>query len=140
MACELCPEAAKRAVGRLASIGSVDADLAAGTVRAVAKPGRSVDVAAVSKRLAGLGFQPEPEATIRAAGLVQTGVRGRLVFRVPGHSEVWDLLEGAELRRLLQALRKTRPDARVLLTGRLHRHPGRLPPSLSVLSYEVKQP
>jgi hypothetical protein len=52
---------------------------------------------------------------------------------------VFDLLEGDELRRLLMAL-PAAGNPKVVLTARLHEHPGHLPPSLSILSYEVKKP
>ncbi len=139
MTCPLCVRGIQESLGRLAGVGAVEADLGTGRVRLAAQSGRSLDLQEIRGRILKLGFRPAREAVIRATGNVNVGPRDRLTFRVLGTTENYVLLEGAELRRLLISLRVA-SGAGVELRGRIHRHPERLPPSLSVLSYEVKTP
>ena len=140
MTCPLCAHAVKESVGRLPAVGSVEVDLAAGRVRVQARQGRSLEWRGVKEQIARSGFSPAEEPVVRAGGVINVGLRGRMTFRVSGTSEDYVLLEGEELRRFLGALRGVAVRTPVVLTGRIHRHPERLPPSLSVLSYEVKTP
>jgi len=140
MKCPLCVRGIRQSVTRLPGVGKVEADLATGKVRVLALGGRSLDLAGIRARIARWGFRVAPEPmVIRAVGTVNRGPRDRLTFRVQGTNEEFDLLEGDELRHLLLALPAT-GNPRVVLTARMHEHPAHLPPSLSVLRYEVKTP
>ena len=140
MKCPLCAREIRQSVGRLPGVGSVEADLASGRVKVRAQAGRSLELAGIRTRISRWGFRvaPEPQV-IRAVGTLNHGPRDRLTFRVQGTNEDFDLLEGDELKRLLLSLPAT-GNPKVALTARIHAHPGHLPPSLSVLSYEVKKP
>jgi len=140
MQCSLCARGVRQSLLRLPGVGEVEADLATGKVRILALGGRSLDLAGIRARIARWGFRVAPEpVVIRAVGTVNHGPNDRLTFRVRGTREEFDLLEGDGLRRLLLALPAT-GNPRVVLTARMHEHPRHLPPSLSVLKYEVKTP
>jgi copper chaperone CopZ len=140
MKCSLCVRGIRQSLTGLPGVGGVEADLATGRVRITAMGGRSLALAEIRARIARWGFRVVPEPlVIRASGAVNHGPKDRLTFRVQGTNEVFDLLEGDELRRLLMAL-PAAGNPKVVLTARLHEHPGHLPPSLSILSYEVKKP
>jgi len=140
MKCPLCVRGVRQSLTRLPGVGKVEADLAAGKVRILALGGRSLDLAGIRARIARWGFRVAPEpVVIRAVGSVNHGPNDRLTFRVQGTDEEFDLLEGEGLRRLLLALPAT-GSPRVVLTARMHERPSHLPPSLSVLRYEVKTP
>ena len=140
MKCSLCVRGIRQSLTRLPGVGGVEADLATGRVRITALGERSLALAGIRARIARWGFRVAPEPfVIRASGTVNHGPRDRLTFRVLGANDEFDLLEGDELRRLLLAL-PAAGNPRVVLTARLHGHPEHLPPSLSILSYEVKKP
>jgi copper chaperone len=140
MKCPLCSRGVENTVGRLPGVGSVQADLGTGSVKILARSGGSLDLAAIRAGISRWGFRVVPEPmVIRAVGTLNHGVRDRITFRVQGTNEEFDLLEGAELKRLLLALPAS-GTRRVAVTARVHSHPGNLPASLSILSYEVKTP
>ena len=140
MKCPLCVRGIRQSLTRLPGVGSVEADLATGRVRVAALAGRSLALREIRARIARWGFGVAPEPfVIRVSGTVHHGPRDRLRFRVQGTDDEFDLLEGDELRRLLLAL-PAAGNPRVVLTARMHEHPEHLPPSLSILSYEVKKP
>jgi len=140
MKCPLCAKGVRQSLTRLAGVGEVEADLATGKLRILAARGKSLDLAGIRARVARWGFRVAPEPlVIRAVGAVHHGPNDRLTFRVQGTREEFDLLEGDGLRRLLLAL-PAAGSPRVVLTARVHEHPKHLPPSLSVLRYEVKTP
>lgn len=135
--CTLCATTLERVLHKQPGVGDVTVESPSGLVRITAKPGEGLDLPAIRKRLAKAGFTPQGDEEVRLAGMVTRGPRDRLIFRVPGAREEYDLLEGAELRNLLLALPAGKP-SRVQLRARLHRHPAALPPSLSILSFEVE--
>ncbi len=140
MKCPLCPREVEASVGQVPGVKRVEADLPTGKVKILAQEGRSPDLKEIRARIGKWGFRVAPEPlVIRAEGTLTHGPRARLMFRVPGLKEDFDLLEGEELRRLLISLPAT-GNRRVELTARVHTHPENLPPSLSILSYEVKTP
>ena len=139
MTCPLCVRGVQESIRRLAGVGSVEAELKTGQVRIAAQPGGSLDLQRIRAQILRAGFEPVREPVIHATGTINLGPRGRLTFRVSGTSENYVLLEGFELRNLLGSL-PAAGVARVALLGRIHRHPERLPPTLSVLSYEVRNP
>lgn len=135
--CSLCARTVERVVGKLPAIGRASLEDGQGLLKVTAIPGRSLDPDAIRKRLARSGFSPAMDEEIRAVGSLHRGPRDRLVFRVAGGREQFDLLEGAQLRSLLQELPAGAP-GRVAVRARVHRHPATLPPSLSILSYQVE--
>jgi len=139
MTCPLCVRGVQESIRRLPGVRSVAAELTTGQVRIGAEPGRSLDLQRIRAQIVRTGFEPVREPVIHATGAINQSPRGRLTFRVSGTAEDYVLLEGFELRHLLASL-PTAGGSRVTLLGRVHRHPERLPPTLSVLSYEVKKP
>jgi len=140
MKCSLCVRGVRQSITRLPGVAGVEADLATGRVKVLALGGRSLVLGEIRTRIARWGFRVAPEpVVIRAVGTVNRGPKDRLTFRIQGTNEEFDLLEGDELRRLLLAL-PVAGKSRVVLTARMHEHPAHLPPSLSILSYEVKTP
>lgn len=136
--CPLCARQVERWVDRLPEVLTTAADPATGEVKVEARSGRSLSPAALRRQIRRAGFEPVAEhEELRAVGEVQHGQRDRLVFRVAGTSEEYDLLEGPELLPLLQSLPAT-GKSRVALRGRVHRHPETLPPSLTILSFEIE--
>ncbi len=139
MSCPLCVRGVQESLRRLPGVASVEAELSTGRVRTSAQPGRSLDLQRIRGQVLRAGFHPVREMVIRATGTIEQSPRGRLTFRITGAAENYVLLEGSELRRLLASLSAAR-GSRVTLLGRIHRHPERLPPSLTVLSYELGNP
>ena len=135
--CTLCARTVERIVSKLPGVGEASLEAGEGLLRVSALPGRSLDPDAIRKRLVKSGFPPAVDEEIRAVGSLQRGPRDRLIFRITGGREQFDLLEGAQLKRLLQELPAGVP-SRVAVRARVHRHPATLPPSLSILSYEVE--
>jgi len=139
LTCPLCVRGIEESIRRLPGVSSVAAELKTGQVRIEAEPGRSLDLQKIRAQIVRAGFEPVREPVIHATGTINQSPRGRLTFRVLGTTEDYVLLEGYELRHLLASL-PTTGGSRVTLLGRIHRHPEQLPPTLSVLSYEVKTP
>lgn len=139
MACLFCARGVEESLSRLPGVGLVEADAVTGRVRVQAEAGQALSLDEIRARIHASGFRPRGEAVLRLAGTIHRGRSGRLTFEVASSSQSYDLLEGEELRHLLLSLPVT-SGALVALTARLHEHPGPLPPSLSVLSYEVKTP
>jgi copper chaperone CopZ len=136
--CSLCVRQVERWVGRLPEVLSTAVDPATGEVKVEARPGRSLNPAAVRRQIRRAGLEPAAEhEELRAVGEVRHGQRDRLVFRVAQTGEEYHLLEGPELLPLLQSL-PAAGKSRVALRGRVHRHPEQLPPSLSILSFEIE--
>jgi copper chaperone CopZ len=135
--CSLCVTTLERMLGAQPGVGGVAVESPSGRITLTAAPGAGLDLPGIRARLAKAGFEPAGDEIVTAVGAVARGENDRLTFRIPGAKESYDLLEGAELRNLLLALPAGKP-SRVKLRARLHRHPASLPPSLSVLSYEVE--
>ena len=134
--CSLCVTTLERLLSGQPGVGTVAVENPLGRITITASSGGGLDLPGIRARLAKAGFEPEGDEFVTAVGSVARGENDRLTFRVPGAKETYDLLEGAELRNLLLDL-PGRPN-RVKLRARLHHHPASLPPSLSVLSYEVE--
>ena len=134
--CSLCVTTLERLLKAQPGVGEVAVENPSGHLTITAAPGAGLDLPGIRSRLVKAGFTPQGDEIVTAVGSVAHGENDRLTFRVPGAKETYDLLEGAELRSLLLAL--PRGPSRVKLRARLHRHPASLPPSLSVLSYEVE--
>jgi len=137
--CSLCARTIERVIGGMDGVSQAAADPATYEVRVAAQPGRSLDVQGIRKQLAKSGFPPATDEVILAVGTVNRGPMDRLTFKVLGTRDEFDLLDGAELRFLLQALPAAGPPSPVEVRGRVHRHPPGLTPSLSLLSYEVEK-
>ena len=127
------------AVGGQASRGGQgEVDSQTGSVTVRARAGLSLELRGIHGQIVRAGYRPAPEGEeIRAVGTVNYGTRDRLFFRIEETKESFDLLECAELKRLLQSLSASGP-SRVSLTGRVHRHPEDLPATLSVLAYTIE--
>ena len=139
MTCPLCVRGVEESIRRLPGVRSVAAELKTGEVRIEAEAGRSLDLQKIRAQIVRAGFEPVREPVIHATGTINQSPHGRLTFRISGTTEDYVLLEGLELRHLLGSM-PTAGGSRVTLLGRVHHHPERLPPTLSVLSYEVKNP
>ena len=135
--CPLCATVVERVIGKLPGVNEVLVQPDPWRLKVSAQPGGSLDLPGIRKQLAKSGYPPVGDEEISAEGMVSRGVKDHLTFKVPGAREEYDLLEGAQLRALLQALPAASP-VRVAIQARVHRHPASLPPSLSILSYEVK--
>jgi copper chaperone CopZ len=135
--CPLCATAVERVIGNLPGVQQASLQSGPWRLEVSAQPGRSLDLPAIRKQLDKSGFPPVGDEEISAEGMVTRGARDHLTFRIPGGKEDYDLLEGAQLRALLQAL-PVNAQARVAIQARVHHHPASLPPSLSILSYEVE--
>ena len=136
--CSLCITALQRMVTKLPGVKEVTVTEDPRHLRVTALPGRGLDLPALRNQLLKSGFQPGEDEVIGAIGMVKRGERERLTFSIPGSKEAYDLLEGAPLRALLQELPAASQNVLVSVQGRVHRHPASLPPSLSILSYEVQ--
>jgi copper chaperone CopZ len=136
--CSLCVTALQRMVTKLPGVKEVTVTEDPRHLRVTALPGRGLDLAAIREQLLKSGYQPDEDEVIGASGMVKRGERDHLTFSIPGAKEEYDLLEGAPLRALLQELPAAGPPVLVSVQGRVHRHPADLPPSLSILSYEVQ--
>ncbi len=135
--CSLCVTTLERLLKAQPGVGEVAVENPSGRLTITAAPGGGgLDLPGIRSRLEKAGFAPQGDEIVTATGTVAHGENDRLTFRVTGAKESYDLLEGAELRSLLLAL--PGGPSRVKLRARLHRHPASLPPSLSVLSYEVE--
>jgi copper chaperone CopZ len=135
--CSLCVTTIERLIGEMPGVAQVTVLADPWRLEASALSGRSLDLQAIRKQLTRSGYKPDEDEMITAGGMVVRGTQGHLTFKVPGANEEFDLLEGAQLRALLQALPASAP-ARVTVRARVHRHPASLPPSLSILSFEVE--
>ena len=136
--CSLCARQVESGVGRLPEVLSATADPTTGEVTVTARPGRSLSPTALRRQIQRAGFRPVPEhEELRAVGMVEHGPHDRLVFRIGETGEAYDLLEGPELLPLLQSL-PAAGKSPVALRGRVHRHPESLPPSLTILSFEIE--
>jgi len=135
--CSLCVRTLQRLVGETSGVGEVTVDAQTGKVHVASVPGKGLDLQAIRKRLLQSGYPPAPDEEIRAVGSVSRGPQDRLTFKVAGTKDEFDLLEGAELRTLLHSLPPGAPSP-VSIRARVHRHPEGMPPSLSILSYEVE--
>lgn len=134
--CSLCVTTLERLLKAQPGVGEVAVENPSGRLTITAAPGAGLDLPGIRSRLEKAGFAPQGDEIVTAVGAVAHGENDRLIFRVSGAKEAYDLLEGAELRSLLLAL--PGGPSRVKLRARLHRHPASLPPSLSILSYEVE--
>ncbi len=138
MQCSLCGVAVERKLSRLPSVESVEADPETGKVVVRARPGGSLEVRGVREQIVRAGYRPAPEhEEIRAVGTINHGLHDRLFFRIEETKESFDLLESAELRRLLESLPASGVP-RVSVTGRIHRLPDQLPATLTVLDYAME--
>jgi copper chaperone CopZ len=135
--CSLCATTIERVIGKLPGVAQVSVVAEPWRLEVSALSGRSLDLQGIRKQLIHSGFEPDEDEEITAGGMVVLGTQGHLTFKVPGAREEFDLLEGARLRALLQVLPAGEP-ARVNIRARVHRHPASLPPSLSILSFEVE--
>jgi copper chaperone CopZ len=135
--CSLCAAVVQRIVGNLPGVGEVSLQPDPWRLKVTARPGEGLDLQGIRKQLAKAGYTPVGDDEISAEGMVSRGSRDHLTFKVPGAKEEYDLLEGAQLRALLQEL-PAGPGVRVAVLARIHRHPASLPPSLSILSYEIE--
>ena len=134
--CSLCVTTLERLLAAQPGVGGAVVENPSGRITVTARPGEGLDLPGIRERLAKAGYAPDGDEMLTAVGTVEHGENDRLTFRIQGAKEYYDLLEGAELRNLLLALPSGGPN-RVKLRARLHRHPESLPPSLSVLSFEV---
>jgi hypothetical protein len=135
--CSLCVTTIERLIGNMPGVGEAALVAEPWRLNVSALPGRSLDLQEIRKQLSRGGYTPDEDEEITAGGMVVHGANGHLTFKVPGANEEFDLLEGAQLRALLLALPAGAP-ASVVLRARVHRHPASLPPSLSILSFEVE--
>lgn len=136
--CSLCVTALERIITKLPGVKEASVTDEPRHLRVSALPGRGLDLPAIRSQLVKSGFQPDEDEVIGARGMVKRGERDHLTFSIPGAKEEYDLLEGAPLRALLQELPAAGAPVPVAVQGRVHRHPASLPPSLSILSYEVQ--
>ena len=135
--CSLCVTTIERLIGTLPGVAQATMVAQPWRLEASALSGGSLDLQGIRKQLIKAGYKPDEDEEITAGGNVIRGVNGHLTFKVSGGKEEFDLLEGAQLRALLQAL-PAGPPARVAIRARVHTHPASLPPSLSILSFEVE--
>ena len=135
--CSLCVTTIERLIGKLPGVGQATMVAEPWRLEVSALSGGTLDLQGIRNQLLKSGFKPDDDEEITAGGMVVRGVNGHLTFKVPGGKEEFDLLEGAQLRALLQALPAAAP-ASVTIRARVHRHPASLPPSLSILSFEVE--
>ena len=135
--CSLCATVVQRVVGGLPGVGEVSVLPDPWRLKVTAQTGGSLDLPGIRKQLAKSGYPPVGDEEINAVGTVSRGLKDRLTFKIPGAKEDYDLLEGAQLRALLQEL-PAGSGARVAVQAKVHRHPASLPPSLSILSYEIE--
>jgi len=135
--CSLCVTTIERLVGKLPGVAQATMLAEPWRLEVSALGGRSLDLPEIRKQLIQAGYQPDEDEQITAGGMVNRGANGHLTFKVPGGTEEFDLLEGAQLRALLQEVPAGAP-TRVTIRARVHRHPASLPPSLSILSFEVE--
>jgi copper chaperone CopZ len=138
MQCSLCGTAVERKLSSLRSVESVEVDPESGKVVVRGRPGGSLELRGIREQIVRAGYRPAPDhEEIRAVGTVNHGLHDRLFFRIEETKESFDLLENAELRRLLESLPATGMP-RVSVSGRVNRQPDDLPPTLTVLDYTLE--
>jgi len=132
--CSLCVQTVQRLVAGIPGVSEVTVD-EAGRMRVTSAPGKGLDLQGIRKQLTKAGYTPAADEMIQAVGSVSRGPQEHLTFKVTGTKDEFDLLEGAELRGLLTSL--PAGPTQVTVRARVHRHPEGMPPSLSIMSYEI---
>ena len=134
MTCALCTRGVEESIKVLDSVQEVTAELSTGLVRVQAAEGKSLNIQNVRDRVAKAGFRVEGECDVEAIGRFNLGSEGLITFRVPGTPYSFQVLEGAEVKRLFKAQPTLRGE--YLVRFRLHEHPRWKPAAISIVRAE----
>lgn len=136
MSCPLCTRGVEESIRTLDGVGAVAADLGSGQVRVEARQGKSLVIQLVKERILSAGFRIGSECQITATARFTFGPEGRIMLRIPGTLYAFQVLEGAELRRLVRSHPGLRGEYVVGL--RIHDHPNWKPAAASITYFDAE--
>lgn len=136
MTCALCTRGVEQSIQLLDSVQGASAELSTGLVRVEAAEGKSLNIREVKDRVQKAGFRIGGECEIEAIGRFGIDPEGRITFRIPGTVYAYQVLEGAELKRLFRARPGLAGDFFVVF--RLHEHPRWNSPAIAIVRGEPR--
>ncbi len=136
MTCALCTRGVEESIKLLDVVDVASAELSTRLVRVQAAEGKSLNIRDVRDRVQKAGFKVGGECEVEATGRFSLGPEGRIMFRIPGTAYSFQVLEGAEVKRLF----KSDPGLKgeFFLVFRLHEHPRWKPPAISIVRGESR--
>jgi copper chaperone CopZ len=99
----LATRGVEEAIRQLPGVARVSADLGTGRVEVEAENTKSLNLQEVRTRAARAGFPVSGDLDIQARGRFDTGVDGRITFKVSGTTYAWQVLESGTLLEIVRA-------------------------------------
>jgi copper chaperone CopZ len=99
----LATRGVEEAIRQLPGVASVRADLGTGRVEVEAESLKSLNLQEVRTRSARAGFPVSGDLDILARGRFETGVDGRITFKVTGTTYAWQVLESGTLLEIARS-------------------------------------
>ena len=99
----LATRGVEEAIRQLPGVARVSADLGSGRVEVEAENQKSLNLQEVRTRTARAGFPVSGDLDIQARGRFDTGVDGRITFKVSGTTYAWQVLESATLLEIIRS-------------------------------------
>jgi hypothetical protein len=125
----------EEAIRQLPGVARVSADLGSGRVEVEAENQKSLNLQEVRTRAARAGFPVSGDLDIQARGRFDTGVDGRITFKVSGTTYAWQVLESGTLLEIIRSHPGLRGD---FVAGfRLFEKPAWNHPAISLTGWEA---
>jgi len=99
----LATRGVEEAIRQLPGVARVSADLGTGRVEVEAENLKSLNLQEVRTRAARAGFPVSGDLDIQARGRFDTGVDGRITFKVTGTTYAWQVLESGTLLEIIRS-------------------------------------
>lgn len=99
----LATRGVEEAIRQLPGVARVSADLGSGRVEVEAENQKSLNLQEVRTRAARAGFPVSGDLDIQARGRFDTGVDGRITFKVSGTTYAWQVLESGTLLEIVRS-------------------------------------
>lgn len=131
----LATRGVEEAIRQLPGVARVSADLGSGRVEVEAENLKSLNLQEVRTRAARAGFPVSGDLDIQARGRFDTGVDGRITFKVSGTTYAWQVLESGTLLEIIRSHPGLKGD---FVAGfRLFEKPAWNHPSISLTGWEA---
>jgi copper chaperone CopZ len=99
----LATRGVEEAIRQLPGVARVSADLGSGRVEVEAENLKSLNLQEVRTRAARAGYPVSGDLDIQARGRFDTGVDGRITFKVSGTTYAWQVLESGTLLEIIRS-------------------------------------
>ncbi|HET8945391.1 MAG TPA: hypothetical protein VFQ07_00265 [Candidatus Polarisedimenticolia bacterium] len=131
----LATRGVEEAIRQLPGVARVSADLGTGRVEVEAENLKSLNLQEVRTRAARAGFPVSGDLDIQARGRFDTGVDGRITFKVSGTTYAWQVLESGTLLEIIRSHPGLRGE---FVAGfRLFEKPAWKSPAISLTGWEA---